>query len=430
MQGQKSVQSNRKQQIMWLSIAMGLAMFSVMLLWWAGGGNTFTMASPAVAREATESNGNSVITVGVAAVLSGPADWLGWRQANAVQLAISQTNAAGGVDIGGVTHTLTLVTVDSGCASGQAITAANTLLDAGAVAVVGHSCSVDSMAAQPIYNAAGVPMISPSSSIIALTEQGYTTTFRVFARDDAEAVLMATYFRQALEMDAVALVERSGSGYEWATDAFSNTFTSLGGTITSRRTVTSTGDYTATLTAIQAETPDAVFYAENSADDAGFFSSIADNLGLSIVGWYGQVDDATIENYATAASTAAEGDYAGQLGRDSQDMPGYDAFNAAYQAAGFPNYGDEAQVFGAYAYDAAKIIIAAIDRADSADPAAIRDEIAATTNYAGVVGIYEGFDAKGDVIPQWAWLLLYRNGGWVMAYPYRVFLPLVVADFQ
>jgi branched-chain amino acid transport system substrate-binding protein len=241
---------------------------------------------------------------------------------------------------------------------------------------------------------------------------------------------MATYFRQALEMDAVALVERSGSGYEWATDAFSNTFTSLGGTITSRRTVTSTGDYTATLTAIQAETPDAVFYAENSADDAGFFSSIADNLGLSIVGWYGQVDDATLENYATAASTAAEGDYAGQLGRDSQDMPGYDAFNAAYQAAGFPNYGDEAQVFGAYAYDAAKIIIAAIDRADSADPAAIRDEIAATTNYAGVVGIYEGFDAKGDVIPQWAWLLLYRNGGWIMAYPYRVFLPLVVADFQ
>jgi branched-chain amino acid transport system substrate-binding protein len=109
-------------------------------------------------------------------------------------------------------------------------------------------------------------------------------------------------------------------------------------------------------------------------------------------------------------------------------MPGYDDFNAAYKAAGFLNCGGEAEAYGAYAYDAAKIVIAAIDRADSTNPAAIRDEIAATANYDGVVGTYEGFDAKGDVIPQWAWLELYQNGEWVMVYPYKVFLPLVLND--
>ena len=106
-------------------------------------------------------------------------------------------------------------------------------------------------------------------------------------------------------------------------------------------------------------------------------------------------------------------------------MPGYDALNAAYQAANFPNYGGEAGTGGAFAYDAAKIIIDAIDRADSADPGAILDAIAATADYDGVVGTYQGFDAKGDVIPQWTWLQRYQNGEW-MEVSFEVSLPLLL----
>ncbi len=425
------VQSNRKLQAIRLSITAGLAMLFLAALLWVSASGTPTIASPPIAEEAGALNSGSVITIGVAADLSSAwAPDIGWRQANAVQLAISQTNATGGVDIGGVTYTVTVVVADSACFPTQAVTAANTLLDAGAVAVVGHTCSSASFPAQPIYNAAGVPMVSPSSSAPGLTEQGYTTTFRVFPRDDAQAVLMATYFSQSLGMDAVALVE--WSGYEFSTDAFSNTFTSLGGSITSRHTVTSTDDYTATLTAIQAENPDAVFYADNGANNAGFFSNVAHNLGLSVIGWdeIWADDGAALGDYAAAAGAAAEGDYAGLQGRRTEDMPGYDTLNADYQAAGFPNYEDEAQMWGAFAYDAAKIIIAAIDRADSTGPTAIRDEIAATADYDGVVGAYEGFDAKGDVIPQWSWLERYQNGEWVMVYPYKVFLPLVLNNFQ
>jgi branched-chain amino acid transport system substrate-binding protein len=420
---------NRRLQAMRLSITVGLAVLFLLVLLWASAGSTPAVASLSAAQEAAVLNNGSVITIGVAAALSPPLDSLSWPQANAVQLAISETNAAGGIDIGGVTHTLVLVTADSACDPMQAATAANTLLDAGAVAVVGHTCSGASFAAQPIYNAAGVPMVSPSSSRPDLTEQGYTTTFRVYPRDDAQAILLATCFHQWLGMDEAAIVE--WSGHEYSTDAFSNTFTSLGGTITSRRTVTSTDDYTATLTAIQPENPDAVFYADGDANNAGLLSSIAHNVGLSVIGWDAVFSgEPALGDYATAAGTGAEGDYASLQGRRTEDMPGYDTFNAAYQAAGFPNYGDEADGFGAYAYDAARIIIAAIDRADSANPAAIRDEIAATADYDGVVGTYEGFDAKGDVIPQWAWLERYQNGQWVMVYPYRVFLPLVLKNFQ
>lgn len=372
------------------------------------------------------SNG-TYITIGVATTMSGIPD-IGWRQTNAVQLAVDQVNAAGGIDISGTTYTLALVSADSGCNSTQAINAANTLLSAGVVAVIGHSCSVTSMAAQPLYAATGVAMVSPSTTNPDMTEQGYTTTFRVITRDDSLPILMATHFRNRLNLDRAAIVELSGS-WNFPNDVFEHTFTNLGGTITSRRTVTSTADYTATLTTIKGENPDVIIYADVDANDAGLLSRIAHGVGMTdvIIGWNTRNNNrAVLNDYATAAGEAAEGDHAGMFGRNTDDMPGYDALNTAYQAAGFPNYGDEVQSFGAFAYDAVIIIIAAIDRSDSNNPSDILDEIADTTNYYGVVGTYEGFDAKGDVIPQLAWLEQYQNGKWEMIGLYQVYLPITL----
>jgi branched-chain amino acid transport system substrate-binding protein len=246
-----------------ISLAVLLAISFLAVLACTGASGVPTIALSYTDQEAGALSNNSVITIGVAADLSGWVPDLGWPQANAVQLAVSQTNAAGGIDLGGVTYTLNLAMADSMCDGSQAVTAANTLLNGGAVAVVGHTCSSASLSAQPIYDMAGVPMVAPSSTAIDLTEQGYSTTFRTGSRDDAAAVWMATYFHQSLGMDAVAIVEWSDS--QGASDAFANTFAGLGGTITSRHTVTATDQYTATLTAIQAEDPDTVFYA---ADDA------------------------------------------------------------------------------------------------------------------------------------------------------------------
>jgi branched-chain amino acid transport system substrate-binding protein len=372
----------------------------------------------------------SVITIGVGAAMTGYPEG-GWRQVNAVQLAVNQVNAAGGINVGGTVYTLALVTADDGCNATQAITAANTLLNTGAVAAVGYTCSGASNAAQPVHAASGVPMISPSSTGPFVTEQGYTTTFRVTSRDDSPSILLATYFRNWLKLDKAAIVEWQGFGGNWAADIFSNTFTSLGGMITSRRTVTFTADYTATLTTIKHEdAPNVIFYVDGDANQAGLFSHISHSpVGMTdvIIAWDSFTDDeAVLADYAVQAGVAAEGDHVAMHYRRIQDMPGYAAFNTAYQAAGFPNYGDEATATGAFAYDAANIILAAMEHAQSTSPAAIRDAIAATVNYQGVVGTYEGFDAKGDVIPQWAWLERYSNGQWVILHPNQVFLPITL----
>lgn len=372
-----------------------------------------------------------VITIGVAALLSGPADTLGWPQVNAVQLAISQTNAAGGIEFDGTTYTLTLAVEDSGCNATQATTAAHALLDAGAIAVVGHTCSGATMAAQSVYNAAGVPLVSAVSSNPQVTKQGYTTTFRVIAKDQAQVRKLADYFRSPLGLDRVALVTWAASTA--ASNAFSETFTSKGGAVVpGEAELTDTADFTATIAALLTESPGAVFYADmdlagdDAAARAGLLSSIAHNAGLTTFGW-DAVDRTEVPVvYTQTARSAAAGDYVARYGRDLDDMPGYAGLNAAYKAANFANEGDEAGMIGAFSYDAAQVILNALRSVDARTPAALRDAIATMRNYQGVVGTYEGFDAYGDVIPQWAQLSRYVDGSWVSAQRYRAFVPIVL----
>jgi len=148
----------------------------------------------------------------------------------------------------------------------------------------------------------------------------------------------------------------------------------------------------------------------------------------TVVAWSTfSAERSTLDDYASTAGTAAEGNVAVLYYRNTEDMPGYADFNADYVAAGFANHGDEAQLWGAFAYDATRIIAAAMERAGNPNPANIRDEIAATHDYEGVVGTYEGFDNKGDVIPQWAWIERFQNGEWEDL-PHEIFLPVIVRE--
>jgi branched-chain amino acid transport system substrate-binding protein len=381
--------------------------------------------SPAASRPINLSAAN-VITIGIAVDLSGPLNSIGWQEANSVQLAISQTNAAGGVDIGGTPYTVLAVFADSPCGNpGQAVTAANTLLTAGAKAVIGHTCSNLSNAAQSTYNAAGVAMISPSSTGPGVTQQGYTTTFRTVSHDATHPQWLATYLRNRLLRSTTAIVDSASWGNPMPGDVYSDTFTNLGGSITSRRWVTTSADFTATLTAIKAENPDIIvnFMEDFSPIDSGFFSRVAHNVGLTdtnqiiVWNWEGN-DPAELPAYANAAgSTAADGNYALFNQRPFSEMPGWATFLAAYKAAGFVNQSGDPGYYGPFAYDAANIIIHAIDQADSTNPADIRDQIAATADFDGVVGTYLGFDDNGDVLPIWQWPVRYLSGQWEIMYP-------------
>ncbi|HOU11556.1 MAG TPA: ABC transporter substrate-binding protein [Anaerolineae bacterium] len=358
--------------------------------------------------------GPCVATIGVAADLSGPASQYGWPQVNAVQLAISQTNAAGGLNLGGMQYLLHLAVADDGCDGGQAAPAAQSLLDAGALAVVGHTCSVASIPAQAVYATAGVPMISPSSTNPNLTQQGYTTTFRTVSHDASPAHFLATYFRQVMGYTRSVIVTEPGS--QWLRDVYSNTFTALGGVVTRDWVLADTFDFTATLLAIQPENPDVIFVAGYAAAEPGQLSRTAYNLGMGNIpiAW-DSMSEVPMWMYAYlgwAGNAAAEGDFIAMHQRPFWGMPGWTTFVNEYEAANFVHVPDDPGTFAAFAYDAVNMLFDALTRANVPAPSAARDALAATSDFMGVVGTYQGFDGNGDVIPQWSWIERYQNGAW------------------
>ena len=407
---------NVGKRVLWFCVAGmlgGIVLFTTLQM--VSNSSALVMESPSENLKTDVNNQNSTIVIGAAFDLSVNTAF-GWPQANSVQLLIDKTNAAGGILINGTPYTLTLVVADSACNATQAITAANSLLDAGAVVVIGHSCSGASLAAQSIYNAAGVAMISPSSTMPQLTEQGYTTTFRNIHNDRTGFDSLATYFRSNLNFSKSAIIDHGG--WKIPGDVYSDTFVSLGGSIVGRYVISDTSLMTDVLNTIKAENPDTILDFASFQDPAqgGLINAVAQNVGMPdvVIGWNAESNDVLdLYEYASVGGVAVEGDYALMKMRPLEDMPGWNSFKADYESAGFANTPLDPPAFAAYAYDAAGMVVTAMEHADTADPIAIRNALAMTTNFDGVVGTYEGFDANGDVRPQWEWLEQYQNGEWM-----------------
>jgi branched-chain amino acid transport system substrate-binding protein len=129
------------------------------------------------------------ILIGVAGPMTGKNAWFGEQMERGAALAVADLNAAGGV----LGQQVELVTVDDFCDPEQAVAAAKKLVSDGVIFVVGHYCSGASIPASEIYEAAGVLMISPTSSNPVLTELGRANVFRVQPRDDAVGVVAGNY---------------------------------------------------------------------------------------------------------------------------------------------------------------------------------------------------------------------------------------------
>ena len=98
----------------------------------------------------------------------------------AASIALGMMNAAGwssGLQF-------EMVMADSGCSGDAAATAAQTLIDAGVVGVVGAACSGATMAANAVLSAAGIPMVSYASTNPGLSDaEAYPNFFRVVPSD-------------------------------------------------------------------------------------------------------------------------------------------------------------------------------------------------------------------------------------------------------
>ena len=85
--------------------------------------------------------------------------------------------------------------------------------------------------------------------------------------------------------------------------------------------------------------------------------------------------------------------YSTHFTSESPVTPASEEFLAEYKA----KFNKEANAFAALGYDAYMVIIDAIEKAGVADPIAIRDKIAATTDFVGATGIIS-LDENGDAV--------------------------------
>jgi len=343
---------------------------------------------------------DQVVKIGHVAPLSGEISHLGRDNENGARLAIDEINAKG-LTIRGRKIRLQLDVQDDAADPRRAMQVAQKLVDDKVVAVVGHLNSGTSIPASKVYSDAGIVEITPSATNPAYTKQGFKTTYRVVATDAQQGPALADY-AWGSGVKQVAVVDDSSSYGRGLASEFTARARELGLDVASQDSISAKiTDFHAILTKLKAENPDAIMYGGMDAT-GGPFAKQAKQFGLRAKIFAG--DGVCTEKLAALAGDATDNIVCSEAGASLEKMPGGAAFKAKYEK----RFGQPIQIYAPFTYDAVYIIVDAMKRADSTDPAEILAAMPAT-NYRGVIGT-TAFDAKGDLKHGVISLYRYKKG--------------------
>ena len=348
-------------------------------------------------------DGKTVVRIGSVAPLTGAQTHIGKDNENGARMALDEVNAAG-LTLGGKPVRLELIAEDDGAEPKTATIVAQKLVDAGVAGVIGHLNSGTSIPASKIYLDAGIPQISPSATAVKYTAQGYKTAFRVMANDAQQGAALGQFSVKTLKAQKIAIIDDRSAYGQGLADEVEKAVKAAGGTVINRQYTTDKAtDFAAILTAIKGKGADLIVFA-GMDPQGGPMAKQMKSLGLKaqLLG----ADGLQNGNFIKLAGADAEGVIASSPGLPLEKMPGGPAFKQRFNA----QYG-EIQVYAPYAYDAMQVFVAAMKRADSADPKKILVELT-KTDHTGVTGQIR-FDAKGDTVGGAVTLYQVKSGAWV-----------------
>jgi branched-chain amino acid transport system substrate-binding protein len=345
-----------------------------------------------------------VVKIGHVGPISGNIAHLGKDNENGARLAIEDLNAKG-VMIGGQKATFVLVTEDDAADPKQGTAAAQKLVDEKVNGVIGHLNSGTTIPASTIYNEAGIPQISPSATNPKYTQQGYKTAFRVVANDSQLGGTLGKYAVGTLHAKKVAVVSDKTAYGDGVADEFSKAAKKAGAVIVDKEFTTNNAtDFQAILTTIKGKKPDVVFYGGMDAQ-AGPLLRQMKQLGINakLMGGDGICS-------SELPKLAGDGMGDGQVvcaeagGVDASKEKALDDFKARFKA----KFGADVQIYAPYVYDAVNVMVDAMVKAKSAEPAKYLPFLA-KENYDGVTGKIQ-FDSKGDIKNGALTLYTYKAG--------------------
>jgi branched-chain amino acid transport system substrate-binding protein len=322
-------------------------------------------------------SGSTEIVVGHYGSMTGSTAHFGQDTDRGIRLAIDEANAKGGV----LGKQIRVVTLDTRGDSAEAANAVNRLIDVEKVtSLLGEVASSLSLAGGRVAQRRKIPMISPTSTNPKVTEVG-DYIFRVCFIDPFQGKVMATFARQNLKLDKVAILKDVKNDYSIGlADAFQKSFTAQGGTIVVEQSYSQGDtDFSAQVTAIRGTTAQAIFVPGYYAE-VGSIARTADRLGLKIPllggdGW--DSPDLFKIGGDTINGSYFSDHFAPDVASDQAKQ-----FVATFTA----KYGVAPSGLSALGYEAAEVLVDAIRRAGKDDPTAIRDAIAQTKDFQGVTG--------------------------------------------
>ena len=323
--------------------------------------------------------------IGVISIITGQGAAYGEAITNGIKLARDEVNAKGEVLID-------LKVEDSSGKQEQALAAAQKLINSEkVVSIIGPTLSNEMFAAGPEANASGVPIMGTSTTAKGITQIGKF----VFRNALPESQAIPASVGQAVKkynIRKVALLYGNDdaftkSGFDTMKEVAEKLKLEI---VTIQEFQKGQADYKAQLTKITSLKPDAVFCSA-LYNEGGVILAQARKMGLKVpfVGGNGFNSPKVIE----IAKEAAEGLIVATPWFGEKNDPKVKEFVAKYEKA----YGKKPDQFAAQAYDAFYIMTNALKAAGTADRAKLRDALAATKNFQGVLGKFS-FDAERDVV--------------------------------
>lgn len=346
-----------------------------------------------------------IIKIGHVGPTSGAIAHLGKDNENGARMAIEELNAKG-VMIGGKKVTLQLMPEDDAGDPKQGTSVATKLVDAKVAGVIGHLNSGTSIPASAIYSAAGIPQISPSATNPKFTRQGFKTVFRVVADDVHLGSTLGKYAVATLKGKSIGVIDDRTAYGQGVAEEFKKAVEAAGGKIAGHEFTTDKAtDFNAILTTLKGKKVDVVFFGGMDAVAGPMIKQMA-QLGIKAKFMGG--DGICSSELPKLAGEAMKDDMvfcAEAGGVEGEQKAGMEKFRTDFKA----KFNADVQVYAPYVYDALNIMVAAMVKADSADPAKYLPVLAATTDYKGVTGNIS-FDEKGDIKNGALTLMTYKGG--------------------
>jgi len=363
------------------SLTIGVLFAAVLLMQGCG-----KEAPPPPAPKAQTPPPPTVVKIGHAGPLTGGIAHLGKDNENGVRLAIDEANARG-IAIDGKKIRFELVGEDDEAKPDKGPIVAQKFVDAKVAGVVGHLNSGVSIPASSVYNQAGIPVISGAATNPKLTEQGFKVTFRTVGRDDQQGPAVASYLASEFKPKTVAVIDDATAYGEGLANEVEKALTAAGVKVLPREKGTDqTRDWKAVLTKLRGKKPNAIFYGGMDATGGPLLKQ-GRELGIKAVFAFGD-GACTDEMKKLAGDAAVEGMICSQAGLPVQAAS--KKFLDAYKA----KFNVDPILYSPFTYDAANLLIAAMEKANSFEPAKYLP-VLAKISHDGVTGRIE-FDDKGD----------------------------------